>query len=596
VSTLPFVKPSRAYIIAEIANAAQGVFENNLKLIEAAEEAKADAVKFQFYKYDMLATPSYEKYEVFKRTFYSAEQRNLFIEKAWDSGLDVWVDIFDRWGLEVAARNVAKITAVKIPPAILLDQELVHDILDLGLPTAVGVGGYDDESVEFVLKQIGQRKNPLLLMYGFQGFPTPEKDTSLSRIPHLKEKYGFSVGFADHVDASTQMAFSMPEYAYFSGAEVIEKHITLDRGPKGLDYFSSLEPQEFADFVNRMRRCDTILGTTALTTTQKDYLQHSTRAVLNRSVQAGEFVALDDVAYRRTGKKNALFPNEVAQCFPAIATVAMDELDGISRDDMKAINAGIVVVCRLNSTRLARKALLDLNGVTVIERCLMSCLRSKMTKGVVLATSDHQEDRDLGQYCLDGKVEFFQGSAEDPAARMLAAADAYGFDHIVRVTGDSPLVSYELLDMLVESHAKADADYSYLDDVALGAKSEVVSVEAIRRLQSLALTDGYSEYLTLYFMNNPNVFTINAFQPPKALCHSQYRLNLDYPEDYTMLKNVFSGLNVGEEAVPHEAVVRYLGERPEVAAINSSIKPRYIDTELGRKLQEITTIKTEPSF
>ena len=58
------------YVIAEIANAAQGVYEDNFKLIELAKKSGANAVKFQFYKYDVLAAPSYPKYNIYKNTFY----------------------------------------------------------------------------------------------------------------------------------------------------------------------------------------------------------------------------------------------------------------------------------------------------------------------------------------------------------------------------------------------------------------------------------------------------------------------------------------------------------------------------------------------
>lgn len=118
------IEESNLYIIAEIANAAQGEVSKYYELIEAAAEAKADAVKFQFYKYDELSIPSYNKYSVFKQTFFSETDRINFVAHAVEKGLDVFIDIFDRWGLSIAQKENERISGYKIPPAIIMDQEL----------------------------------------------------------------------------------------------------------------------------------------------------------------------------------------------------------------------------------------------------------------------------------------------------------------------------------------------------------------------------------------------------------------------------------------------------------------------------------------
>ena len=142
------------YIIAEIANAAQGIVEENYKLIDAATQAGANAVKFQFYKYDEIATPNYEKYENFKRTFYTEKKRLGFIDYAHKKHIDVLVDIFDRWGLLVVQKGLKKIKAIKIPPGIFMDQELVAQILELGKPVLVGIGGYNDKEIYKLLEKV----------------------------------------------------------------------------------------------------------------------------------------------------------------------------------------------------------------------------------------------------------------------------------------------------------------------------------------------------------------------------------------------------------------------------------------------------------
>lgn len=586
-----FLFDSPLYIIAEVANTAQGLVEENHRIINAVATTGANAIKFQLYKYDELATPSYEKYEIYKNTFYGFKERTQFINMARDLGIDVWVDVFDRWGLDVARENRDKIVAVKIPPTVILDDELVKQILELNLPTAVGVGGYEDEDIDFVLSKLKGYKNPILLMYGFQGFPTPEEDTSLSRIKHLKQKYGYPIGFADHVNAESDMAFRIPEYAFFLGTAVIEKHITLDRGAKGLDYYSSLEPNEFKIMVDNLKRCAEIYGSGEITAAQKDYLVHATRVTITKNATAGEVVFRKDLKFRRTGMPNALYPNEVNDYFPAVAIRDLEKDAGVTKEDIRKAVAGIIVVCRLNSKRLPRKALVELNGVPAIERCLINTLASKRSAMTILATSTHPEDEELKNHMINGQVRFFQGSENDPAARMIDAAELYGLDFIVRVTGDSPLISYELIDYLLESHCRTGADFSYFKDAPLGVKPEIINRQAINRLRSMTNTDGYSEYLTLYFKNNPELFLLNEVVVPEEYRVPQYRLNLDYPKDYEMLKLLFEGLKVGPKALPFSQVRNFLENNPEIASINASIKPQYVDSDLSSHLDKVTKIK-----
>ena len=142
------------YVIGEIANAAQGVFDDNIKLISCVKNAGADAVKFQFYRYDALATPLYSKYEIYKDTFYTAEQRSEFVKYAKKLSLDVWVDVFDEWGFLVAKENIFYIDGIKIPPTVSLNHRLVEQILSLNLPILLGVGGLDDEQIDIVVNMV----------------------------------------------------------------------------------------------------------------------------------------------------------------------------------------------------------------------------------------------------------------------------------------------------------------------------------------------------------------------------------------------------------------------------------------------------------
>ena len=254
------------------------------------------------------------------------------------------------------------------------------------------------------------------------------------------------------------------------------------------------------------------------------------------------------------------------------------------------LNIGTIVACRLQSERLPRKALVDIAGVPAIERCLLNALTSKHSPKVILATSTNPVDAELEEYTLDKRVYFFRGSENDMISRFIDAADKFDIDIIVRVTGDSPLISYELIDLLIDSHIKAKADFSYFRDAPLGTKPEVINKQALIRLKSLSSPDRYSEYLSLYFKNNPHLFALNEVIPPEIYRHPDYRLNLDWPEDLEVLNIIFAKLGVGKEAVALQSVLDVLEQHPEIVAINSFHKPKYTEGEFAKFLNKITRI------
>ena len=114
-----------------------------------------------------MVTTSYfllYKYEIYCNTFYSSKERTNFINYAAQHGLDVWVDIFDEWGLEVAKKNINNIQCIKIPPTIILDQVLVNKIIsskkidkyaiDEGVSSPNSINSLNDFQNQIKLKKI----------------------------------------------------------------------------------------------------------------------------------------------------------------------------------------------------------------------------------------------------------------------------------------------------------------------------------------------------------------------------------------------------------------------------------------------------------
>ena len=117
------------------------------------------------------------------------------------------------------------------------------------------------------------------------------------------------------------------------------------------------------------------------------------------------------------------------------------------------------------------------------------------------------------------------------------------YNHIVRVTGDSPLVSYQLINQMVKYHLKENSDFTFNDSLPLGLRCEVIKVEALQNVYEKTVTKRYGEYLSLFFKNNSNYFKIKKFDLLFSNKFKNIRLNLDYKTDLIFLKKLLLFFN-----------------------------------------------------
>lgn len=248
---------------------------------------------------------------------------------------------------------------------------------------------------------------------------------------------------------------------------------------------------------------------------------------------------------------------------------------------------GLIVLCRLWSTRLKEKALIKFGEMTCIERCQFNCIQSQIPDVYILATSTNSEDQKLKDYLVPG-FEFFTGSEENIVDRLSECAKQFSLSHVIRVTGDSPLISYELIDLLTQSHVAKNADYSHWVGGSLGTVCDVISIDALKKLSEWIDLSKNTEYLSLFFKNNPHIFNINTQICPEQF-YSNYRLNLDYPEDKLVLDSIFS--KCPDTPSKLDKILMLIRRNPEISAINKEITPKYTHGDLLEELKQQTTIK-----
>lgn len=580
------------YVIAEIANSHNGDYETLLSLIKASAESGAHGVKFQWFSPDTLAMPDFEWYPVYKKLMFSEDQWDEAIKLANDLNLDVWADATDTSSIQRIERNVSRIFGLKLPPSTILETEHAKNVLAIGKLTLIGVGGHEDAVIDKCLTTFKSINSNLIIQHGFQGYPTKQEDATLARISFLKAKHGLPVAYADHEEGGSALAMDIPKYAFFAGASFIEKHICLDRTTKPYDHYSALNPSEFSDFMKVMEVCKAIYGDIRITEAQKKYLTVSSRGILKSSKKQGEIVLPEDIVYRRTPVTEALTTDLMEQAIPAYAKLDMKAGHPIKAEDLATLKIIAVVPCRLNSTRLKSKALLPIAGMPSIQRCLINIKQIRFVTKTVLATSTASEDTPLESLAADVGIETFRGSPDDVLQRIIAIGEQEKADIVLRLTGDCPALSFEMLEYMILDHLKSGADITYChENVAVGTVGDVYTFSALKRLKSIVPEALYSEYLSYYFINNPEVFNVNHIKLPAIWAKPEWRLTLDESSDLDLLEKIYMHCNIGMEPITFHQISQYLNEYPEAANLNQGNKLKYkADSEFIKKLNEATTL------
>jgi sialic acid synthase SpsE len=252
---------AQPYIICEMACAHNGSFDEAKALIDAAADAKADAIQFQFFVPEETVTPQHPAFSVIKDICFSKEQWKELTEHARSLKLDVFTCTYDVPSVQLAVD--LKLDGIKLNSSDLSNPEVLQACAKSGLPLTLGTGASTAEEILDGIKVLKENScTKLVLMHGVQNFPTQIEDLNIHRIDWLKSAFpNVPVGYADHTEGGNSFGLCVDLLAVSKGVAVLEKHITLDRSKKGIDYQAALEPKEWVEYVNNVRSAYSALGT-----------------------------------------------------------------------------------------------------------------------------------------------------------------------------------------------------------------------------------------------------------------------------------------------------------------------------------------------
>ena len=247
-----FYRKNDPYLIAEIASAHYGDKENIYKLVKYAYKSKFDAIKLQIFNTDSFVSKYNSNYKILKKLEFNYIEWKKIINRLKRYKNDWIAEIFDYESL-IFCESLDFFDIYKISASCFYEKRIIDYILKLKKNVIISVGGVNFNEIKLISNKLSKKNINFCLMLGHQNFPTQINDLNLSKIKYLKQNLKCNVGYADHVNANKLLSsFSIPLLAYFCGAEVIEKHINIDRVLRKNDYYSSLNLNELKSFVEYM--------------------------------------------------------------------------------------------------------------------------------------------------------------------------------------------------------------------------------------------------------------------------------------------------------------------------------------------------------
>ncbi len=279
----------RVFVLAEAGVNHDGQPELAHRLIDAAADAGADAVKFQTFDPAALAAPGAPLAEYQRRAADGAvDQRQMLARLAladdvWpglqahavDRGLVFLSSPFDDASADLLDR--LDVPAFKVASGELTNLPFLTRLARRGRPLLVSTGMADMVEVAAAVDAIGAAGDPpVALFHCVSAYPADPSDANLAAMETLRRAFHVPTGWSDH-----SLGVELPIAAAALGADLIEKHLTLDRARPGPDHRASMEPAEFAAMVGAVRAVRGSIGSGAKTPAEAE---RSVAAVARRSL------------------------------------------------------------------------------------------------------------------------------------------------------------------------------------------------------------------------------------------------------------------------------------------------------------------------
>lgn len=329
------IGPGRpVFVIAEMSGNHNGDINRAYKIIEAAAEAGVDAIKLQTYTPDTITIDSDNEYFQVKvndawkgQTLYSLYQKTYtpwdwqpkLKKYAEEKGLILFSSPFDETAvdfletMDIPIYKVASFETVHLP--------LLKKIGETKKPVIMARGLASVEETEEAINTLKKAGAPAVaVLHCVSSYPAKPEEMNLSTIPDMAKRFGVVAGLSDH-----SLGISASVAAVALGANIIEKHLTLNRADGGSDAAFSLEPEEMRDLVISIREAEKAIGRPnyEIGEKEKENIIFRPSVWVVKDIKKGEILNEENIKVRRPG--NGLPPKDLEKALGRKAVKDMEK-------------------------------------------------------------------------------------------------------------------------------------------------------------------------------------------------------------------------------------------------------------------------------
>jgi len=288
-------------VIAEIGINHNGKFSLAKKIIDEADKAGADIVKFQTFTTEEFMSREKDTeamYKMFKRFELPYSWHRKLFDYCNKKGIQFLSTPCDTKAVDLLLG--IGIPALKISSEDLININLLEYVAKKDCPVILSTGMADEQEIDTAVGIFKKHNNKnLVLLHCTSVYPTPEAEVNLNRMLSIANRYDILIGYSDHTSG-----FKAALGATFMGAVIIEKHFTLSKKMKGPDHSFSSEPYELKKLIKDIRICERLKGCAGVEPSVSEKLKklkYRRSIVASVDLKSGTKLTEKHLAYKRPG-------------------------------------------------------------------------------------------------------------------------------------------------------------------------------------------------------------------------------------------------------------------------------------------------------